>query len=82
MEITNSYVDGRIRGRQIDTDFNDFPSNKQQKIKLHNVATTQQNLHMWLVIVILLGSIISDLTSIAGSVGLLFTNSVWRCKTN
>ena len=75
-------MDGRIRGQQIDIEFNDLPSNKPQDIKLHNVAITQQKLHLWRVIVLSLGSIISDLTSIAGSVSLLITNSTWRCKTN
>ena len=40
MKTTNSDVDGRIRGRQIDIVFNNLPSDKPQEIKLHNVATT------------------------------------------
>ena len=54
MKTPNSNLDGRIRGRQIDIEFNDLPSNKPQEIKLH-VATTQQKLHLWLFIVLLLG---------------------------
>ena len=34
-----SEVDGHIRGRQIDIEFNQVPNNKPQEIKLHNVAT-------------------------------------------
>ena len=49
---TNSEIDGHILGRQIDIEFNKVPNNKPQKIKLHNVATTQQKLHLWLVIII------------------------------
>ena len=82
IKTSKSDVDKRIKGRQIDIEFIDLPSNKSQQIKLHNVPTSQQKLHMWLVIVLSIASIISDLTSIAGSVGLLFTNSTCRCKTN
>ena len=39
-----SEVDGHIRGRQIDIEFNEVPNNKPQEIKLHNVATTQQKI--------------------------------------
>ena len=77
-----SEVDGHIRGQQIDIEFNEVPNNKRQEIKLHNLATTQQKLHLWLVIVILLGSIISDLASIAVSVGVLNSNSKWTWKRN
>ena len=69
MKTPNSDKDNCIRGRQIDIEFNDLPSNKPIKIKLHKVTTTQHKLHLWRAIVLSLGSIISDLTSIAGSVG-------------
>ena len=41
-----SEIDGHIRGRQIDIEFNEVPNNTLQKIKLHNVATTKQKLHL------------------------------------
>ena len=37
---------------QIEIEFNEVPNDKPQEIKLHNVATTQQKLHLWLVIII------------------------------
>ena len=75
-----SEVDGHIRGRQIDIEFNEVANNTQQEIKLHNVATTQQKFHLWLVIIISLDSIISDLASIAVSVGVLNSNSTWMWR--
>ena len=66
--------DSHIRGRQIDIEFNEVFNNKPQEIKLHNVATTQQKFHLWLVIIISLGSIISDLASIAVSVSVVNSN--------
>ena len=70
-------VDGHIRGRQIDIEFNEVPNSKPQEIKLHNVARTQQKLHLWLVIIMSLGSILSDFASIAASIGVLNSNSTW-----
>ena len=77
-----SEVHGHIRGRQIDIEFNEVPNNKAQEIKLHNVVTTQQKLHLWLVNIISLNSIISDLASIAVSVGVLNSNSTWMWRRN
>ena len=77
-----SEIDGHIRGRQIDIEFNEVPNNKPQEIKLHNVATTQQKLHLWLVIIISLGSILSGFASIAASIGVLNSNSTWTWKKN
>ena len=80
--VTSKYseVDCHIRKRQIDIEFNEVPNKNPQEIKLHNVATTQQKLHLWLVIIISLGSIISDLASIAVSVGVLNSNLTWTWK--
>ena len=77
-----SEVDGHIRGRQIDIEFNGVFNNKPQEIKLHNVTTTQQKLHLWLVTNISFSSIISDLASIAVSVGVLNSNLTWTLKRN
>ena len=77
-----SEVDGHIRGREINIEFNKLPNNKPQKFKLHNMAKTQQKLHLWLVIKISLGSIISDLASIAVSIGVLNSNSTWTWRRN
>ena len=77
---TYSEVDVHIRGRQIDIKFNEVPNNKPQEIKLHNVATTRQKLHLWLVIIISLRSIISYLASIAVSVCVLNLNSTCMWK--
>ena len=75
-------VDHHIRRRQIDIEFNEILIKNPQEIKLLNVATNQQTLHMWLVIIISLGSIISDLASIAVSIGVLNSNSTWTLRRN
>ena len=49
-----SEVDGRIRGRQIDIELNDRPSNKPQELKLHHVTPLGQKLLTWLFVILYL----------------------------
>ena len=58
----NSEVDGRIRGRQIDIEFNDTPSTKSQELKLHHVTPLPQKLLTWLFVILYLGNIIRNLS--------------------
>ena len=76
-----SEVDGHIRGRQIDIEFNEVYNNKPQEIKFYNVVTIRQKLHLLLVIIISL-SLISDFASIAASINVLNSNSTWTRKRN
>ena len=77
-----SEVDGRIRGHQIEIEFNDTPINKPQELKLHHVTPLGQNLLTWLFVILYLGNIITNCISTATNVGLLTTNSTWNLKTN
>ena len=78
----NSEVDGRIRGRQIDIEFNDTPSNKPQELKLRHVTPFPQKILTWLFVILYLGNIITNCISTASNVGLFKTNSTWMWKTN
>ena len=77
-----SEVDGHIRERQIDIEFNEVFNNLPEEIKLNNVATTQHKLYLCLVIIISLGSILSDFASIAALIDVLNSNSTWNWKRN
>ena len=77
-----SEVDNHMRGQQIYIEINEVPNNNPQEIKLHIVATKQQKLHLWLVIIISLGLIFLDLASIGVSVSVLNLNSTWMWRRN
>ena len=77
-----SEVDGRIRGRQIDIEFNDTPSTKPQERKLHHVTLLPQKLLTWLFVILYLENIITNCISTASNIGLFKTNSTWMWKTN
>ena len=77
-----SEVDGRIRGQQIDIEFNDIEDNKPKELKLHHVTTLPQNLQLWCVVVLSIGSILSDIVSVASSLGLINSNSTLRWRPN
>ena len=72
----------RRRGRQIDMDLNDRPSNKPQELKLHHVTPLGENLLTWLFVILYLGNIITNCISTASNVELLTSNSTWNWKTN
>ena len=77
-----SEVEGRIRGRQIDIEFNDTTSNKPQELKLHHVTPLGQKLLTWLFVILYLGNIITNCISTASNIGLFKTNTTWNWKTN
>ena len=65
--------DGRIRADRMDIEFNQAPliSNEPQRVKLYNMATLPQIIQLWLIVGLSLGSLITNLTSIASSFHLL-----------
>ena len=77
-----SEVDGRIRGQQIDIEFNDIEDNKPKELKLHHVATLPQKIQLWCIVVLSIGSILSDIVSVASSLGLINSNSTLRWRPN
>ena len=78
----NSEVDGCIRGRQIDIEFNDTPSTKPQELKLRHVTPFPQKILTWLFVILYLGNIITNCISTASNIGFFKSNSTWMWKTN
>ena len=74
--------EGRIRADRLDIEFNQTPltSNEQQRVKLYKMATLPQKIQQWLIVGLSLGSLITNLTSIASSFHLLpESNSTFQC---
>ena len=74
--------EGRIRADRLDIEFSQAPliSNEPQRVKLYNMATLPQKIQLWLIVGLSLGSLITNLTSIASSFYLLFeSNSTFQC---
>ena len=72
----------RIRAVRLDIEFNQAPliSNEPQRVQLYNMATLSQKIQLWLIVGLSLGSLITNLTSIALSFHLLFeSNSIFQC---
>ena len=59
--------EGRIRVDRLDIEFNQAPltSNELHRVKLYNMVTLPQKIQLWLIVGLSLGSIITNLTSIA-----------------
>ena len=66
-------LEGRIRAYRLDIEFNQAPltSNEPQRVKLYNMATLHQKIQLWLIVGLSLGSLKTNLTSIASSFHLL-----------
>ena len=65
--------EGRIRADSLDIEFNTvkLTSNEPQCVRLYNMATLPQKIHLWPIVGRSLGSLITNLTSIALSIHLL-----------
>ena len=74
--------EGSIRADRLDIEFNQAPliSNEPQRVKLYNMTTLPQKIQLRLIVDLSLGSLITNLTSIASSIHLLFeSNSTFQC---
>ena len=74
--------EGRIRAARLDIEFDQasLSSNEQQRVKLYNMTTLPQKIQLWLIVGLSLGSLITNLTSIASSFHLLpESNSTFQC---
>ena len=74
--------EGRIRADRLYSKFNQalLMSNEPQRVKLYNMATLPEKIQLWLYVGLLLGSLITNLTSIATSFYLLpESNSTFQC---
>ena len=81
-ENNNDIQEGRIRADRLDIEFNQapLPSHEPQRVKLYNVATLPQKIQLWLIVGLSLGSLITNLTSIASSFYLLpESKSTFQC---
>ena len=73
--------EGRIRAERLDIELIQAPlsSNEPQRVNLYNMATLPQKIQLWLIVGLSLGSLITNLTSIASSFHLLFeSNSTFQ----
>ena len=71
-------TDGRLRATNIDIEIDppEYKPPETQKLKLYNMATLPQKITTWLYVFLTFGTIVSNLTNIATSVGLIsFNNS-------
>ena len=74
--------EGRTRADRLDIEFNQvlLTSNEPHRVKLYNMATLPQKIQLWLIVCLSLGSLITNLTSIASSFHLLIeSNSTCQC---
>ena len=83
METSNvTHVDGRIRGKEIDIEFNEIENNKPKELKLHHVTPLSQKITNWCFVILSLGTILSNFINIVSSLGIPHTNSTWTWKSN
>ena len=72
--------DGSLKTDHIEVDFDTKTErNEPQKIKLYNMATFPQKIQLWLIVFLSLASLISNLTSIASSIG-IYSQSNYTCQ--
>lgn len=75
-------VDGRIRGKEIDIEFNEIESNKPKELKLHHVTPLPQKLQVWCIVILSLFNILTNIINIVSSLGVPHSNSTWTWKSN
>ena len=63
--------DGRLIAKHLEIDLDPSPKpSETPKLKLYNMATFPQKIQLWLIVFLSLASLLSNLTSIASSVGI------------
>lgn len=76
-------ADGRLKATNIDIEFEAPPykPDEKQKLKIYQVATLPQKIQLWLIVFLSLASLLSNLTSIATSIGLInSSNPGFNCS--
>ena len=73
--------DGRLIAKHLEIDLDSQQRQSEtQKLKLYNMATFPQKIQLWLIVFLSLASLISNLTSIATSVGIFsHYNNTCQC---
>ena len=76
-KIIMNFPEGRIRADRLNIKFNQVPftSNEPERVKLYNITTLPQKIQLWFVVSLSLGSLITNLISIASSFHLLFESN-------
>jgi uncharacterized membrane protein YqhA len=77
-----SHIDGRIRGKEIDIEFNEIENNKPKELKLHHVTPLPQKIQVWCIVILSVANILSTIINIATSIGFSHSNSTWTLKPN
>ena len=74
--------DGRLIATHLKIDIDALPRlSETPKFKIYNMATFPQNIQLWLIVFISLASLITNLTSIAFSIGIItHNNSSTQCS--
>lgn len=70
--------DGKLIAKHIEIDLDIPVQQKQsdtQKLKVYNMATFPQKIQLWLIVFLSLASLITNLTSIASSLGIFFNSN-------
>ena len=80
--INGTQVDGRIRGKEIDIEFNEIENNKPKELKLHHVTPLPQQIQVWCFVILSVGNILTNIINIASSIGITHSNSTWTWKPN
>ena len=71
---------GRLMAKHLEINLDPQPKQSEtQKLKLYNMATFPQKIQLWLIVFLSLASLISNLTSIASSVGII-PHSNYTCQ--
>jgi len=73
--------DARIRATNLDIELDIFNNKtpEAQKIKLYNVATLPQKIQLWLIVILSVASLVTNITSIATTFGLATFNKTDPC---
>lgn len=74
-------VDSHIRAEKLDIEFNQINNKtpETKKIKLYNVATLPQKIQLWLIVVLSVASLVTNITNIATTFGLASLNKTDPC---
>ena len=79
--MSNDTTDGRIRGKQVDIEFNENLTNQTQELRIHQVATLPQKIQLWLIVILSLFSLCTSITSILSSYGVIPTINTFSNTT-
>jgi len=70
-------TDGRLRATNIDLELDPpaYKAPETKKLKLYNVATLPQKISNWLYVFLTVGAIVSNITNIATTIGIVSSHN-------